>query len=74
MSHVMEAVQHWRKVRELVQRAADSFEAAELDLRACLRLLYAAEGAGLAEEEARVLYSAGRTSSLGRAIFEASRI
>ena len=59
-SHVMEAVQHWRKVRELVQRAADSFEAADLDLRACLSLLLVAYAAGLTEEEARVLYSAGK--------------
>ena len=57
-SHVMEAVRHWRKVRELVQ-GADSFEAADLDLRACLRLLLVAP-AGLAEEEARVLYSDGK--------------
>jgi class 3 adenylate cyclase/tetratricopeptide (TPR) repeat protein/DNA-binding IscR family transcriptional regulator len=58
-SHVMEAVQHWRKVRALVQRAADSFGVADLDLRACLGLLTVAS-LGLAEEEARVLYSAGK--------------
>ena len=69
----MEAVQHYRKVRELVQKAADSCEAADLDLRACLRLLDVAYVAGLAEEEARVLYPPGRTSPLGKVIFESSR-
>jgi hypothetical protein len=58
-SHVMEAVQHWRKVRELVQKAAVSVEVADLDLRACLGLLDVAY-AGLTEKEARVLYSAGK--------------
>jgi len=59
-SHVMEAVQHLRKVRELAQRAPDSPEAAELNLRACLSLLGHAGASGLAEEEARVLYSTGK--------------
>ena len=59
-SQVMEAVQHYRKVRELVQKAADSCEAADLDLRACLRLLEVAYAVGPAEEEARVLYSVGK--------------
>ena len=72
-SHLTQAVQHWRKVRELVQQAPDSLRAPELDLRACLGLLFVASGAGLSEEEARVLYSPGRTSPLGRAIFEPSR-
>jgi predicted ATPase len=59
-SHLMQAVQHWRKVRELVQQAPDSVRAPELDLRACLSLLFVAPGAGLSEEEARALYSAGK--------------
>ena len=59
-SHVMEAVQHWRKVRELVQRTAYSAEEADLDLRACSGLLEVAYAVGLTEEEARLLYSAGQ--------------
>jgi tetratricopeptide (TPR) repeat protein len=58
-SHLMDAVQNWRKVRALVQKAADSLEAADVELRACLGLLRVALAA-LSKEEARVLYSDGK--------------
>jgi len=47
-------------VRELVQKTPDSDKGAELDLRACSSLLFCAQGVGLSEKEARVLYSAGK--------------
>jgi class 3 adenylate cyclase len=58
-SHVLQAVQHWRKVRELTKNSTDSVEAPDLNLRACSGLVDLAQVA-LGGDEARDLYTVGK--------------
>jgi adenylate cyclase len=59
-SHLAEALGHWRKVRELLERVPESEETVALGVAARIQILAAAWRLGVSEEEAAVAFAEGK--------------